>query len=72
MEYIIFNKKGKVESIMENIVKVINESEGEIEVEVSIIFKDKKGKEFYFGIYQVFCKDGKLFMDVNFMFNLVM
>lgn len=72
MEYIIFNKKGKVESIIENIVKVINENDGEIEVEVSIVLKDKKGKEFYLGIFQVFCKDGKLFMDINFMFNLVM
>jgi len=72
MEYTTFNKKGKVESITENTVKVINENDGEIEAEVSTVLKDKKGKESYSGTYQVFCKDGRLLMDVNSMFNPAM
>lgn len=72
MEYTTFNKKGKVESITENTVKVITEDNGEIEAEVSTVLKDRKGKESYSGTYQVFCEGGKLLMDVNSMFNPAM
>lgn len=72
MEYTTFNKKGKVESITENTVKVINENGTEVQAEVGTVLKDKKGKESYSGTYEVFCKDGKLMMDMNAMFNPAM
>lgn len=72
MEYTTFNKKGKVENITENTVKVINEEDGEVQAVVGTVLKDKKGKETYSGTYEVFCKDGKLMMDMNSMFNPAM
>lgn len=72
MEYTTFSKKGKVESITENTVRVITENDDALEAEVGTVLKDKKGKESYTGTYQVFCKNGKLLMDVNSMFNPVM
>lgn len=72
MEYTTFDKKGKVESITENTVQVIEENEDQIRAELSTVLKDKKGKESYAGTYEVFCEDGKLLMDVNSMFNPAM
>ena len=72
LEYTNFNKKGKVESITENTVTTITKADGATEAIVGTVLKDKKGKESYSGSYQVFCKDGKLLMDVNTIFNPAM
>jgi hypothetical protein len=72
MEYTAFSKKGKVESITENRVQVIEEKDNQIRAELSTVLKDKKGKESYSGTFEVFCEDGKLLMDINSMFNPAM
>lgn len=68
-KYEFFNKRDKLETVQEMVIKEVKSGDDYLEAVIHAKLYDKKEELIYEGEYSIFCRDGKLEIDLQSMLD---